>query len=39
MQSNVAVIFMVVAVVACVLGLAFVGTHYLNRSLDRGPPQ
>ena len=33
--GNIAVVFMVVAVVTCVLGLAFAGTYYLNRAVDR----
>ncbi len=32
--GNIAVIFMVIAVVLGVLGLAFVGTYYLNKSVD-----
>jgi hypothetical protein len=32
--GNTAVIFMVIAVVLGVLGLAFVGTYYLNKSVD-----
>ena len=34
--GNIAVVFMVVAVVTCDLGLAFAGTYYLNRAVDRG---
>jgi len=34
--ENTAVVFMVVAVVACVLGAAFAGLYYLNKSVDRG---
>jgi hypothetical protein len=34
--GNTAIIFMVIAVVIGVLGLAFVGTYYLNKSVDRG---
>ena len=33
--GNTAVILMVIAVVLGVLGLAFVGTYYLNKSVDR----
>jgi hypothetical protein len=33
--GNVAVIFMVISVVACVVGIAFVGTYYLNKAVDR----
>jgi Flp pilus assembly protein TadG len=33
--GNTAVIFMVIAVVLCVLGLAFVGMYYLNRAVDQ----
>jgi len=34
--GNTAVILMVIAVVLAVLGLAFVGTYYLNKSVDQG---
>jgi hypothetical protein len=34
--GNITVIFMVVAVVACVVGLACVGTYFLNRVANRG---
>jgi uncharacterized protein YneF (UPF0154 family) len=34
--GNTAIIFMVIAVVIGVLGLAFVATYYLNKSVDRG---
>ena len=34
--GNAAVIFMVIAVVLAVLGLAFVGTYYLNKSVEHG---
>jgi hypothetical protein len=33
--GNTAIIFMVIAVVLGVLGLAFVGTYYLNKSVDQ----
>jgi hypothetical protein len=33
--DNTAIIFMVIAVVACVLGLAFVGVYYLNKIVDQ----
>jgi hypothetical protein len=33
--GNTAVIFMVIAVVAVVLGLAFTGVYLLNRTVDR----
>ena len=32
--GNTAIIFMVIAVVLGVLGLAFVGAYYLNKSVD-----
>ncbi len=34
-MANLDVIFMVIALVACVIGLVSFGTYYLNRSLDR----
>src|SRR5215467_6968414 len=33
--GNGAIIFMVIAVVACVLGLAFFGAYYLNKIVDQ----
>jgi hypothetical protein len=33
--GNTAVIFMVIAVALVVLGLTFIGTYYLNKSVDR----
>jgi hypothetical protein len=33
--GNTAIIFMVIAVVACVLGLTFFAVYCLNRSVDR----
>jgi len=33
--TNTTVIFMVIAVVAVVVGMAFVGTHYLNKTVDQ----
>jgi len=33
--GNTAIIFMVLAVVACVLGLTFFGVYYLNKIVDR----
>jgi hypothetical protein len=33
--GNTAIVLMVIAVVIAVLGLAFVGTYCLNKSLDR----
>ena len=36
--GNTAVIFMVVGVVAFVVGLAFVGTYYLNKAVDERAP-
>ena len=33
--GNAAIIFMVIAVVACVLGLTFFGVYYLNKIVDR----
>ena len=35
--GNTAVVFMVIAVVAVVVGLAFGGTYYLNKCVDRAP--
>jgi hypothetical protein len=35
--GNTAVLFMVLAVVPCVVGLAFAATYYLNKSVDRNP--
>jgi len=34
--GNTAVILMVIAVVLAVLGLAFVGMYYLNKSVEQG---
>jgi hypothetical protein len=34
-MANLDVILMVIAVVACVIGLVLFGTYYLNRALDR----
>ncbi len=36
--GNTAVVFMVIAVVSCVLGLAFAATYCLNRAVDRNAP-
>jgi Flp pilus assembly protein TadG len=33
--GNAAIVFMVISVVLCVLGLAFVATYYLNKAVDR----
>jgi hypothetical protein len=33
--GNAAVVVMVIAVVICVLSLAFIGMYYLNSSVDR----
>jgi len=33
--GNTAIIFMVIAVVACVLGLTFFGVYYLNKIVDQ----
>ena len=33
--GNTAIIFMVLAVVACVLGLTFFAVYYLNKIVDR----
>jgi hypothetical protein len=33
--DNAAIIFMVIAVVACVLGLTFFGVYYLNKIVDQ----
>jgi hypothetical protein len=35
-NSNADVMMMVVAIVACVLTLVFVGVYFLNRSVDKG---
>jgi hypothetical protein len=34
--GNTAIVFMVIAVVACVLGLVVLGTYYLNKAVDHG---
>jgi hypothetical protein len=34
--SNTVVVFTVIAVVIVVLGIAFAGTYFLNRSVNRG---
>ena len=36
--GNLAVVFMVIVVVLCVLGLAFLGTYYLNKAVDQNAP-
>jgi hypothetical protein len=33
--GNTAVVFTVISVVVCVLGLAFVGTYYLNKAVNQ----
>jgi len=33
--GNTAIVFMVIAVVSCVLGLVFVGMYCLNKTADR----
>ena len=33
--GNTAVVFMVISVVLCVLGLAFVAMYYLNKAVDQ----
>jgi hypothetical protein len=33
--GNTAIVFMVISVVVCVLGLAFAGTYFLNKAVDR----
>jgi hypothetical protein len=33
--GNTAIVFMVISVVVCVLGLAFAGTYFLNKVVDR----
>jgi len=33
--GNTATMFMVISVVSCVLGLAFVGIYYLNKTVDQ----
>jgi len=37
--GNTAIIFMVVAVVSCVLGLSFFGVYYLNKIADQNAPE
>jgi len=37
--GNIAVVFAVIAVVICVLGITFVATYCLNRSVDQGDRQ
>ena len=37
--GNPAIIFMVIAVVACVLALSFFGVYYLNKIVDRNAPE
>jgi len=36
--GNTAIIFMVVAVVSCVLALSFFGIYYLNKIVDQNAP-
>jgi hypothetical protein len=33
--SNITVIFVVISVVICVLGIAFAGMYYLNKTVDQ----
>jgi hypothetical protein len=35
LYGNTAVVFMVISVVICVLGIAFTATYYLNKTVDR----
>jgi flagellar biogenesis protein FliO len=37
--GNTAIIFMVVAVVSCVLALSFFGIYYLNKVVDQNAPE
>ena len=37
--GNTAIIFMVIAVVSCVLGLSFFGVNYLNPIVDQNAPE
>ena len=37
--GNTAIIFMVVAVVSCVLALSFFGIYYLNKIVDQNAPE
>ena len=37
--GNTAIIFMVVAVVSCVLALSFLGVYYLNKIVDQNAPE
>jgi len=38
-QGNLEVVFTVIGVVVCVLGITFVATYCLNRSVDQGDRQ
>jgi hypothetical protein len=38
LHGNAAVVFMVIAVVSCVLGLAFAGLYYLNKAVNENGP-
>jgi hypothetical protein len=35
--GNTAIVFMVISVVACVMGLVFVGMYYLNKAVNQSP--
>ena len=37
--GNTAIVFMVIAVVSCVLGLSFFGVYYLDKSVDQNAPE
>jgi hypothetical protein len=38
LHGNAAVVVMVIVVVSCVLGLAFVAVYYLNKAVNQGKP-
>ena len=37
--GNTAIVFMVIAVVSCVLGLSFFGVYYLDKIVDQNAPE
>jgi len=38
-HGNTAIVFMVIAVVSCVLGLSFFGVFYLDKIVDQNAPK
>ena len=38
-HGNTAIVFMVIAVVSCVLGLSFFGAYYLDKIVDQNAPE